>query len=29
MPDVILKLDEVVGTPTSLPSGPDFEAIDG
>lgn len=29
MADVILKLDETVGTPTSLPSGPDFEAIDG
>lgn len=29
MPDVIFRLDEIVGTPTCLPSGPDFEAIDG
>lgn len=29
MADVILKLDEIVSTPTYLPSGPDFEAIDG
>lgn len=29
MADVILRLDAIVGTPTSLPSGPDFEAIDG
>ncbi len=29
MPDVIHRLYEVVGTPNCLPSGPDFEAIDG
>lgn len=29
MPDVIHRLNEVVGTPTCLPSGPDFETIDG
>lgn len=29
MPDVIHRLDEVVGTPSRLPHGPDFEAING
>lgn len=29
MPDVIHKLGPIVGTPRRLPSGPNFEAIDG
>lgn len=29
IPDVIHRLHEVVGTPSSLPSGPDFETING